>query len=609
MKKETPTSAETAPKPSKSVYVPPSRRNHGENHGSSAGGLNSGNRSINRPERTLCEDNQRNILGGSGPNDNGVSYQRRERFGTSRFTSNRDQGSYPSAWATRGNRRYYRDNEKEIFGSLDTCTQAGINFGSYENIPVEMTGRMSASIHPVDDFETGIHDLLMINIRRVKYTRPTPIQKHSIPVIMAGRDLMACAQTGSGKTAAFLLPICTAMLTSGPPDTAAPVDSYHARLALPVCLVLSPTRELAVQTFTEARKFIYGTGIRSVVLYGGCEVRRQVLDLEKGCDICVATPGRLVDMLERSKVGFQCVKYLVLDEADRMLDMGFAPQIRTIVDNSSMPKSGRQTVMFSATFPKEIQQLARDFLTDYIYLAVGRVGSTNEFIRQRLMYADNDQKPRYLVKLLKENAGGLVLIFVETKRRADMIESFLLKENFMAVNIHGDRSQQDREEALRLFKTGERPILVATDVAARGLDINNITHVINCDLPSNIEDYVHRIGRTGRAGNVGIATSLVNESNRSILKDLLSLLEESKQEVPSWFQKLVSSNAFSSHGSRDSGKRVSGGGKFNRGFTSRDVRGHSESVTYNHGSKARGGSSFQQQSRGSGFQDFGDEWW
>lgn len=160
-----------------------------------------------------------------------------------------------------------------------------------------------------------------------------------------------------------------------------------------------------------------------------------------------------------------------------------------------------------------------------------------------------------------------------------------------------------------MFKTGERPILVATDVAARGLDINNITHVINCDLPSNIEDYVHRIGRTGRAGNVGIATSLVNESNRSILKDLLALLEEAKQEVPSWFQKLVTTHAFSSYGSRDAGKRMSGGGKFNRAFGSRDVRGHSESVTYTHGSKSRSGNGFTQQSKGSGFQEYDDEWW
>ncbi|CDR98025.1 DEAD/DEAH box helicase, putative [Babesia bigemina] len=603
MKKETPGVAEAAPKPSRRVYVPPSRRNQIDGSGNNTSAFASNNRGDNRTARSFNEENRRNILDPAGTSGNAGSYQRRDRFGDRSAIGQRDRGSYPSPWATRNGRRYQKESEEEVFGDMETCTHAGINFGSYENIPVEMTGNKSNTIQPVEDFENGIHELLMVNIRRVNYTRPTPIQKHSIPVIMAGRDLMACAQTGSGKTAAFLLPICTAMLRDGPPEA----SSYGNRIAMPVCLVLSPTRELAMQTFNEARKFIYATGIRAVVLYGGSEVRKQLLDLERGCDICVATPGRLADFIERCKVELKCVKYLVLDEADRMLDMGFAPQIRNIVNNRSMPQVGRQTVMFSATFPKEIQQLARDFLHDYLYLAVGRVGSTNEFIRQRLLYADEEQKNRYLIKLLRENANGLVLIFVETKRRADTIEAFLLRENFMAVNIHGDRSQQDREEALRLFKTGERPILVATDVAARGLDINNITHVINCDLPSNIDDYVHRIGRTGRAGNVGIATSLVNETNRGILRDLLALLEESNQEVPQWFQKMVTAQAFSS-GGRDHGKRSSGG-KFSRQFVSRDVRGHAESVTFNQGTKGRGNSGYSQQNKNSAFHEADDEWW
>ncbi|EDO05781.1 DEAD/DEAH box helicase family protein [Babesia bovis T2Bo] len=609
MKKEMPTEADGAPKPTKSVYVPPSRRNKVDGSGSNSSAFSMGSRGPPRPVRNFNDDGRRNILDSSGLGDNSNQYPRRERFGERSFAGNRDHGSYPSPWATRDGRRYIRESEKEVFGEMDTCTHAGINFGSYENIPVEITGNQSQSIKPVEDFENGIHELLMVNILRVNYTKPTPIQKHSIPVIMAGRDLMACAQTGSGKTAAFLLPICTAMLKTGPPASRPMQSSYHSRQALPVCLVLSPTRELAMQTFTEARKFIYNTGIRAVVLYGGGEVRRQLYELERGCDICVATPGRLTDILERNRIGLHCVSYLVLDEADRMLDMGFAPQIRQVVEHSSMPQEGRQTVMFSATFPKEIQQLARDFLRDYLYLAVGRVGSTNEFIRQRLLYADQEQKLHYLVKLLRENTNGLVLIFVETKRRADMIESYLLKENFMAVNIHGDRSQQDREEALRLFKTGERPILVATDVAARGLDINNITHVINCDLPANIDDYVHRIGRTGRAGNVGVATSLVSEKDRSILKDLLALLEEANQEVPQWFEKLVASHPHSG-GGRDYGKRASGG-RMSRPFASRDVRAHPETVTYNQGNRGGGRSThgFSQPSKGPGSQDHDDDWW
>ncbi|XP_955172.1 DEAD-box family (RNA) helicase, putative [Theileria annulata] len=517
-------------------------------------------------------------------------------------------GKVPTLWAIRGDRRYYEEKESEVFEPKNRMS-TGINFNSYDNIPVQMTGHESGSIKPIEEFDTSVHSKLVPNIRKVNYTKPTPIQRHSIPVILAGRDLMACAQTGSGKTAAFLLPIVTSMLRTGPPKQPSLGPLYNSRVALPVCLVLSPTRELAVQTYTESRKFNFGTGIRTVVLYGGSEVRRQLIELERGCDICVATPGRLTDLVERRKIVFSCIKYLVLDEADRMLDMGFSPQIKSIlshptmtsnVDNSDRVRGGsdsrvssirgegrstkdsvrdsmetplgvkedpfgaggttslggadtvtgdtvkekkilRQTVMFSATFPKEIQQLAREFLNDYIYLAVGRVGSTNEFIKQRLLYADQDQKIKYLIKLLKDNTnlGGLVLIFVETKKRADLIEGYLLSENFKAVNIHGDRSQEDREKALSLFKAGVRPIMVATDVAARGLDISNITHVINCDLPTNIDDYVHRIGRTGRAGNIGIATSLVNESNRPILKDLLLLLQESNQEIPIWFKKLV----------------------------------------------------------------------
>lgn len=217
--------------------------------------------------------------------------------------------------------------------------------------------------------------------------------------------------------------------------------------------------------------------------------------------------------------------------------------------------------MFSATFPREIQMLAKDFLEDYIYLAVGRVGSTNEFIRQRLQYADDDQKVKLLVKLLRDTEKGLTIIFVETKRKADMIEDYLRDEQFPAVSIHGDRSQQEREEALRLFKAGRQPILVATDVAARGLDIPNVTHVINFDLPTNIDDYVHRIGRTGRAGNLGLATSFVNENNKPILRDLMNLLEEAKQEVPGFLPPLVLSCTSSS--SRMGGGRGgwgSGGG-------------------------------------------------
>jgi ATP-dependent RNA helicase DDX3X len=256
-------------------------------------------------------------------------------------------------------------------------------------------------------------------------------------------------------------------------------------------------------------------------------------------------------------VTLSLIQYLIFDEADRMLDMGFEPQIRRIVEQEDMSRN-RLTVMFSATFPKEIQHLARDFLEDYMFLAVGRVGSTNENITQTMQYVDEHAKAKYLVGMLEEQSeSGLTLCFVETKKRADELEYLLRREQFPATSIHGDRSQWEREEALKAFKSGELPILVATDVAARGLDISNVNHVINYDLPNTIDDYVHRIGRTGRAGNTGVATSFVNErTSRAVLGELLQLLDEANQEVPTWFEQLISSS--SSYGGRGKGGRRGG---------------------------------------------------
>ncbi|OEH80495.1 hypothetical protein cyc_06910 [Cyclospora cayetanensis] len=481
-----------------------------------------------------------------------------------------------TGWDVRDGRMYRPEREDDVF-SPEKQQSTGIKFDCYDKVPVELKGRGAERIIPVESFqEVGckFSPLLMENVSRVNYNRPTPIQKNSIPTILAGRDLMACAQTGSGKTAAFLYPIIAQMLQMGPPSLPASErggTSSYRRSVYPVCLVLSPTRELAMQIYQEARKFQFGTGIRTVPVYGGSQIKRQLMDLDAGCDICVATPGRLADVLERRKIRLALVRYLVLDEADRMLDMGFLPQINSIVDDFDLPPcpsgvsavagegpvQGRQTIMFSATFPREIQMLAKDFMNDYIYLAVGRVGSTNEFIRQRLLYADEDQKIKLLVNLLRESEKGLVIVFVETKKKADMIEDYLLNETFPAISIHGDRTQEEREDALRHFKSGHRPILVATDVAARGLDISNVKHVINYDLPSNIDDYVHRIGRTGRAGNLGLATSFVNEQNRPILRDLLHLLEEANQEIPSFLHPLVVSCTSSS-------MRLGGRGGFGR---------------------------------------------
>nr|XP_043625043.1 DEAD-box ATP-dependent RNA helicase 52-like [Erigeron canadensis] len=439
-------------------------------------------------------------------------------------------------------------NEKETEFEKDDNT--GINFDAYEDIPVDVTG--SDVPDPVNKFtDIDLGRVLNENIReRCKYVKPTPIQRHAIPVIMAGRDLMACAQTGSGKTAAFCFPIISGVLKV--PSAKIPVVyGRRERVAYPLALILSPTRELCCQIFEEAKKFCYQTGVRVAVAYGGAPRYEQLRNFERGVDILVATPGRLTDMIEISRVSLNKIKYLALDEADRMLDMGFEPQIRKIVERLNMPPPGRrQTMLFSATFPAEIQRLASDFLSNYIFLSVGRVGSSTDLIVQKVVFVEDSEKQEYLRNLLHDqkangNLGknALNLIFVETKRGADSLERWLGKMGFPAIAIHGDKVQFERERALRSFKLGVTPILVATDVASRGLDIPRVAHVINFDLPRDIDSYVHRIGRTGRAGKSGLATAFFNDKNSCIAKALSELMIEAHQEAPDWLNQYAESYA------------------------------------------------------------------
>ncbi|KAI3747175.1 hypothetical protein L6452_09624 [Arctium lappa] len=501
-------------------------------------------------------------------------------------------------WGNRGGSWGGRELEANPFGNDDVDDPAeiaseqessGINFDAYEDIPVETSGVNVPP--PVNTFaEIDLGEALNLNIRRCKYVRPTPVQRYTIPISLAGRDLMACAQTGSGKTAAFCFPIISGIMRGQS------VQRPHGfRTVFPLALILSPTRELSCQIHVEARKFAYQTGVKVVVVYGGAPINQQLRELERGVDILVATPGRLVDLLERAKVSLQMIRYLALDEADRMLDMGFEPQIRKIVEQTDMPPpGGRQTMLFSATFPREIQRLASDFLSNYIFLTVGRVGSSTDLIVQRVEFVQETDKRSHLMDLLHaqmDNGSGkqpLTLVFVETKKGADSLEYWLCGNGFPATTIHGDRTQPERELALRSFKSGKTPILVATDVAARGLDIPHVSHVVNFDLPNDIDDYVHRIGRTGRAGKTGLATAFFNENNMSLAKPLADLMQEANQEVPQWLTRYASRAAYGGGGkNRRSGGRF--GGRDFRKENSFNRGGNGGSMDYYGGGGGGGG--------------------
>merc|ERR1719476_442908 len=465
------------------------------------------------------------------------------------------KGGEGGDWRRRDGRRGHEGkSELEVFGEVKQRSTAGIDFDNYDAIPVQITGNNVEGMKPIQRFsEAKLADSLSDNLRRCGYDRPTPVQKHSIPIVCSGRDLMACAQTGSGKTCAFMVPCLESLLRSGPP--ANPSGARRPK-AMPCGLVLAPTRELAAQIHVEACKFSFDTGIRCCIIYGGADMREQRMDLEKGCDILIATPGRLTDMCERGNVSLELVQFFILDEADRMLDMGFEPQVRQIVEQTGMgsrSKFPRQSMMFSATFAREVQHMARDFLHDYVFITVGRVGSASELITQHVVYAGElKQKVRALEKAIGEHLPKdfLAVVFVETKRAADTLELSLHESGVAVTAIHGDRSQQEREEALHAFKTGANPVLVATDVAARGLDIPNVALVVNFDMPKQLDDYVHRIGRTGRAGRKGVAIAFVNECC-TYLAELGHLLVEAKQELPSWFSDLC----------RNAQRRVAGKGK------------------------------------------------
>lgn len=343
------------------------------------------------------------------------------------------------------------------------------------------------------------------------YSTPTPIQQQAIPVILNNHDVLGCAQTGTGKTAAFSIPILQNIYKATSKGQRREVKA----------LVLTPTRELAVQIDESFAAYGRYTDLRHTVIYGGVGQRTQTDALRRGVDILVATPGRLLDLMNQGYVDLRRVEFFVLDEADRMLDMGFIHDIRRIV--SKIPQK-RQTLLFSATMPDEIAHLAESILRDPVRIEVTPAASTVDTIEQYLYYADREHKMPLLVDLLKDQSKESVLIFSRTKHGADKIAKNLLREGIRSDAIHGNKSQTARQIALKKFKAKKIRVLIATDIASRGIDIDNLSHVINYDLPEDPESYVHRIGRTGRAGMSGIALSFCDTKERTLLKSIQKLI-------------------------------------------------------------------------------------
>ena len=351
------------------------------------------------------------------------------------------------------------------------------------------------------------------------YTTPTPIQAQAIPLVLEGRDVMAGAQTGTGKTAAFALPILQKLLPQA--STSASPARHPVR-----ALILTPTRELAIQVEESFKVYAKHCPLRSLVVFGGVDIRTQTPHLMKGVEILVATPGRLLDHVEQRTVQLGQVQMLVLDEADRMLDMGFMPDLKRIL--ALLPKK-RQNLMFSATFSNDIKKLADDFLTNPILVEVARSNAVAENVTQKAFLVDKENKHAQLTELLRGSDATQALVFTKTKITASRLARQLQREGVLADAIHGDKSQLERMQALEAFKQGTVAVLIATDVAARGLDIDQLPMVINYEIPSAPEDYVHRIGRTGRAGASGIAISLVSPEEEKYLKEIEKLI---KREIP-----------------------------------------------------------------------------
>lgn len=481
---------------------------------------------------------------------------------------------YQLARRNAGRRPPFGDSERELFSN--TGGGGGINFAKYDAITVKRSGAQCEKNLALEDFNeifSVVPTFLKDNLIRMQYRVPTPIQKHAIPNILDGFDVLCAAQTGSGKTMAFLTPMIANMENNGKQ----PSSAHHSieTPARPRILVLAPTRELALQIHLEAQKLCFKHSVRAVACYGGIKASQkggQLEQLSYGVDILIATPGRLIDFLEHELVFLGDCTMLVLDEADRMLDMGFKPQIERIMRLGLPAIEKRQTALFSATFPEEIRKLAATYMKPYIMISVGKVGSSTDNITQTVMRVDHPKKKEKLLEVLRgqQDVAQATIIFCQKKSTCEYVCRYLNRElrpeRLYGVEIHGDRTQSQREEALAKFRQGRANILVATDVAARGLDIDNVAHVVNFDLPPSAEEmdsYVHRIGRTGRAGKTGQATSFFVDTNdkktgnAGLRNSLVKILRDTNQTIPDFLMDERERARMRAQQSRDDNEKIS----------------------------------------------------
>ncbi len=427
---------------------------------------------------------------------------------------------------------------------------------------------------PVLGFEAlNLSEPIQRAVNSEKYSNPTPIQRQSIPHLLKGRDLLGCAQTGTGKTAAFALPILQRLSEEKRVPGAKSVRS----------LILTPTRELAAQISGSFRVYGKHLNMKQAVIYGGVNPKQQISALMKGVDILIATPGRLIDLYQQGFLKLDRIEVFVLDEADRMLDMGFLPDIKKIY---AMTPEKRQSMLFSATLPEDIIRLTKQFLKDPVRISVNPPASTVDKIDQRVLFVDRENKGALLESVLQETSFDRALVFSRTKHGANRIVKNLGRAKIKADTIHGNKSQTARMEALRKFRSGKVRVLVATDVASRGLDVEGITHVINYELPNEAESYVHRVGRTARAGATGIALSFCDAGEKGYLRKIEKTINRTVTVVADHPYHSESVAARSKRKST-SGRKYSSGRNFNSAEKKRKIQSRKKYFSAKPGKRPR----------------------